>query len=234
MERAKIVAPQPHPTDFPPSRLNCNEDSRPDAVVWECFVKRGVGPVVRGIRINPFGWGVLLSGWGVLLSGWGVLLSAALIVGVVPPAFAGNMVPGSDPPLSGQPSPSGSVESTPLQAGPFRAGFPVGGWMIYPSVFVGAVFDDNVRQIANGIDHKSGVGISVVPNFIETYDGGIHQTSLYQVVDARFFPRVGSSAPGEAPADSVAATAGFRHNYEAMRDLRFNFYGDYTRETDIF
>src|SRR5262249_51799071 len=102
------------------------------------------------------------------------------------------MVPGSDPAVSGQPSPTGAVESTPLQAGPFRAGFPVGAWMIYPSLFVGAVFDDNVRQVANGIARNSGWGVSVVPNFIETYDGGIHQTTLYQVVDARFYPGVGS------------------------------------------
>jgi hypothetical protein len=140
-------------------------------------------------------------------------------------AVAGDIVP---------PAQSSAVESTPVQSGPFRPGFPIDGWMIYPSIYLGAVFDDNVRQAAHGTEHTSGLGVRVSPNFIETYDGGIHQTLLYQVVDARFFPGVGSRPPGEANADSVAATAGFRHRYEAMRDLVFNFYGDYTRETDIF
>ena len=56
-----------------------------------------------------------------------------------------------------------------------------------------------------------------------TYDGGIHKTTAYGVVDARFFN-----------ANNVAATAGFTHTYEAMQDLIFNFYGNYTRQTDIF
>ena len=43
------------------------------------------------------------------------------------------------------------------------------------------------------------------------------------MVDARFFN-----------ANNVAATAGFSHTYEAMQDLIFNFYGNYTRQTDIF
>jgi hypothetical protein len=106
--------------------------------------------------------------------------------------------------------------------------------MIYPSLFVGAVFDDNVRQVANGIARNSGWGVSVVPNFIETYDGGIHQTALYQVVDARFYPGVGSAPSGEAPANSVAASVGFRHGYQPMEDLGVSIYGDYTRQTDIF
>jgi hypothetical protein len=166
---------------------------------------------VRGIRVAAFASGVVAS--------------AALTVGVVPDAFGADMVSST----SGFPS----VESTPLQSGPFRPGFPVDSWMIYPSIFVGAVFDDNVRQSAHGTEHTSGTGVRVAPNLIETYDGGIHQTMLYQVVDARLFPGVGSAPQGQADANSVAATVGFRHRYEAMRDLVFNFYGDYTRETDI-
>ena len=43
------------------------------------------------------------------------------------------------------------------------------------------------------------------------------------MVDARFFN-----------ANNVAASAGITHTYEAMQDLIFNFYGNYTRQTDIF
>ena len=169
---------------------------------------------MRGTRLASFAWGVLVS--------------VVLTVGAVPGAFAADVAP----PAAESPT----VESTPVQSGPFRPGFPIDGWMIYPSIFVGAVFDDNARQVANGTERNSGWGVRVTPNFIETYDVGIHQTLLYQVVDARLFPGIGSAPQGEpnANANSVAATVGFRHRYEAMRDLVFNFYGDYTRETDIF
>jgi len=106
--------------------------------------------------------------------------------------------------------------------------------MVYPSIYLGAVFDDNVRQSANDIEHTSGLGVRVAPDLIATYDGGIHQTTLYGVVDARFFPGVGTRLPGEADANSVAATAGFRHGYQPLLDLGVSIYGDYTRQTDIF
>ncbi len=162
---------------------------------------------MRGIRIDRFGWAVLLS--------------AALIVGIVPRSFAVDVV-------------STPYESSSVQPGPFREGIPINGWMVYPSIYVGAVFDDNVRQVANGTDRTSAWGVRVAPDLIATWDGGIHKTTLYGVADARFFPGVRSGNPGESDADRVSATAGFRHYYEAMRDLVFNFYGDYTRQTDIF
>ena len=63
----------------------------------------------------------------------------------------------------------------------------------------------------------------MVPRLVGTYDGGIHKTTVYGVVDAQFFN-----------ANNVAANAGITHTYQAMQDLIFNFYGNYTRETDIF
>ena len=42
-------------------------------------------------------------------------------------------------------------------------------------------------------------------------------------MDARFFN-----------ANNVAASAGLLHTYEAMQDLIFDFYANYTRQTDIF
>ena len=166
---------------------------------------------MREIRIDPFGWAVLVS--------------AALIVGIVPRSFAAD---GATNPAAAP------FESTSVQPGPFRPGLAIGGWMVYPSIFLGAVFDDNVRQSANDIEHTSGLGVRVAPDLIATYDGGIHQTTLYGVVDARFFPGVGTRLPGEADANSVAATAGFRHGYQPLPDLGVSIYGDYTRQTDIF
>jgi len=135
------------------------------------------------------------------LSGWALLVSTALAVGTTQTSFAQEMSP----------------------TGQYKEGLALGGWKLYPGVFVGADYDDNFNQTASGTDHSEGASLRVVPRLTGVYDGGIHKTAIYGVVDARFFN-----------ADTIAATAGFTHLWEAMRDLSFNFYGNYTRQTDIF
>ena len=128
-----------------------------------------------------------------------LVVSTAVIVGAASHSFAQEVAPN----------------------GQYSEGLAVGGWKLFPKVFVGGVYDDNIHQ--TDIDRKSGGSLRVVPNIVGLYDGGIHKTSVYGVVDARFFD-----------AESVSATAGFTHLYEAMRDLGFVFYGNYTRQTDLF
>ena len=105
----------------------------------------------------------------------------------------------------------------------------VGPFKLFPSLFVGAVYDDNFNQTATGTDHSSGVNLRVSPRLTGTYQAsstlgdGIHKTTPYLIVDARTFD-----------ANNISASAGLIHTYEAMRDLIFNFYGNYTRQTDIF
>jgi len=81
----------------------------------------------------------------------------------------------------------------------------------------------NHREPPPGAEPTSRTGARAVPYLNGFYDGGIHKTSVYGVADARFFD-----------ANTVSATAGATHRYEAMRDLIFNFYGNYTRQTDLF
>ena len=134
--------------------------------------------------------------------GWALLVSAALAVGTSQNSFAQEVAP----------------------SGQYREqGLPVAGWLLYPSIFVGATYDDNPNQTASGADDSKGVSLRVAPRLTGTYDGGIHRSTFYGVVDARFFNP-----------DTVAATAGFTHLWQPMQDLIFNFYGNYTRQTDIF
>ncbi len=128
--------------------------------------------------------------------------------------------------------------------GQYQEGVAVGGWLLYPRLFVGAVWDSNPTQFptensnsnvsvatensnSNFIvpteNGNSDVSVRVVPDFRAVYDGGIHRSLLYGIADARFFN-----------SDTVSATAGFTHVYEAMRDLVFTFQGNYTRQTDLF
>lgn len=147
-----------------------------------------------GVRIHPLKWVVLLS--------------TALIVGVIPPSFAQE---------------NNAAQETTATGGAEGQGLTVGGWLVYPQIFAGAVYDDNFDQSATGTDRNSGTSLRVVPRVVANYDGGIHKTSLYGVVDAKFFNP-----------DTLAATAGITHGYQPMQDVTFNFFGNYTRETDIF
>jgi hypothetical protein len=131
-----------------------------------------------------------------------VFVSAALTMGMVPCSFAQDTTPTSDE---------------------FIPGLPVGGWLLYPSIFAGAVYNDNINQAPQGTDKQSGTTARVSPRVVATYNGGIYQTTLYGVVDAQFFN-----------ADTLAANAGFTYSYSPREDLTFGLWGNYTRQTDIF
>src|SRR5262245_23440773 len=111
------------------------------------------------------------------------------------------------------------ISPTGGQAG---GGLAIGSWLAYPKIFVGAVWDSNPTQFTTQ-SSNSELGVRVVPDIRAIYDGGIHKTLLYGVADARFLN-----------SDTISATAGFTHTYEAMQDLRFLFLGNYTRQTDLF
>ena len=154
--------------------------------------------------------------WGkrTRLFGWAAVLSVASLVGIAPPSLAQQGGPGG-----------GGQEVAPT--GEYREGVTVGDWKLYPKIYVGAVWDTNIDQQASGAppgaEPTSRTGARAVPYLNGFYDGGIHKTSVYGVADARFFDD-----------NTLSATAGVTHRYEAMRDLIFNFYGNYTRQTDLF
>src|SRR5262249_4624348 len=137
-----------------------------------------------------------------------VLVALALSMGAVPRSFAEEITPTGE--YTGQ-------------------GLVVGNWKFFPSLFVGAVYDDNFNQSATGTNHSSGVNLRVSPRLTASYDAsgdsgeGIHKITPYVIVDARAFD-----------ANNISASAGLIYTYEAMRDLIFTSYGNYTRQTDIF
>ena len=104
----------------------------------------------------------------------------------------------------------------------------MGGWMVYPSIFFGAIYNDNINQsLSNqslpGTDRDTGWSVRVSPRLYATYDGGIHKTTVYGVADAQFFN-----------ANTVSASVGLNHSYAPLPDLTFNGFLNYTRQTDIF
>jgi hypothetical protein len=104
--------------------------------------------------------------------------------------------------------------------------------MLYPSLFVGAVWDSNSNQApsnssaqtTSGSSPDSGTSLAVSPRLVATTsDGGMHSSTLYGVGDFQFFS-----------SNTVAADAGFMHNYKPTDDLSFNLNLRYTRQTDLF
>ena len=144
--------------------------------------------------------------WGIRTKplGWAAVLCIASLVGVAPPSRAQEVAP----------------------TGQYQEGLVLGNWKVYPKIFVGAVRDSNIDQQPSDTPvptPTSRTSARAVPYVDAFYDGGIHQTSVYGVVDARFFDET-----------NLSASTGLTHRYEAMRDLIFNFYVNYTRQTDIF
>ena len=135
------------------------------------------------------------------LFGWATIVSMALLVGIVPRSLAQEIAP----------------------TGQYQEGLMLGAWTLYPKIYVGAVWDDNVHQQATGVPDTSRTGARAVPYLAALYDGGIHRSTVYGVADARFFD-----------ANTISATAGLTHRYEAMRDLVFTGFANYTRQTDLF
>ena len=144
-----------------------------------------------------------------------VLVASALMLAAMPRAFAQLVSAPSDQPASSQ-----GISPT----GAYQEGVAVGGWMLFPSLYVGGYYDSNFNQSATGTNRDSGGSVRVAPRLVATHtDGGIHTTSIYGVGDIRFFN-----------ANTVSADAGISHNYQPMEDLGFNANFRYTRETDLF
>jgi hypothetical protein len=161
---------------------------------------------------------------------WLVAVSVPLLLGTVSPSFAqDNTASGAtsggqgDAASSSQgnaPSDSGGgQEISPV--GEYKEGLALGGWIFSPEIFLGAVYNDNVNQLA--VNEDNGWNLRVSPRITGYYDGGMYKTSVYGVMDGQFFNT-----------NTIAATAGVTNSYSPFDDLRLNSFFNYTRETSIF
>src|SRR5262249_18182998 len=104
---------------------------------------------------------------------------------------------------------------------------PIGGWLLYPNIFLGGVYDSNVSQ--NSLGRTSSWGGRIVPSLLAGATDGIHKTTLYGMADVRAY------ANGDtALRDTTAARAGIIQRFQPVSDLIFNAQGDYTRQRDLF
>jgi Putative beta-barrel porin 2 len=103
-------------------------------------------------------------------------------------------------------------------------GMPVGAWTLFPSIFVGGIYDTNVNQTQN--NPQASAGGRVVPSVSARWSNGIHTTNIYGMMDAR-----GYTAATDASA--ITARSSVTHSYRPLPDLGFQFQGDYLREKDF-
>src|SRR5436190_10670544 len=110
-------------------------------------------------------------------------------------------------------------------AGPSRdySALPVGDWLLYPTLFAGAIYDTNVDQAPSG---RSSPGARLVPSLLAETTNGLLKSTLYGMADGRLYTR-GSG-------NTLAARAGVIENYQGLPDLNFYAQGDYTRQKDLF
>lgn len=108
-----------------------------------------------------------------------------------------------------------------------------GDWMLYPSLFAGVVFNDNVYNTA--VNRKSGLGIRIRPALEADRDAGIHKTIFYVNGDLQAYPGHAQSymlwprpAILRSPTN-VSARTGFSHTYQPLPDLKFTLITDFTR-----
>jgi len=98
-------------------------------------------------------------------------------------------------------------------------------WLVYPSAFAGLSFDSNPQQASAG--SASSVGLRLVPSLLAQRQDGIHNTTIYGVVDS-------STSFNRSNADVFSAQTGLTETYLPMPELVVTGQGDFTRQQSAF
>ncbi len=103
----------------------------------------------------------------------------------------------------------------------------VGNWLVYPSAFVGGVYDSNINQSSTNV--QSSGGARLTPSLLAISIGDFSKTTIYGVADARIYANQQANN-----ADAVDVSSGIIEVYQPLPDLIFTGQGDYTRQKDLF
>ncbi len=112
-------------------------------------------------------------------------------------------------------------------------GMPLEGWMLYPSLFVGGVYTDNVfsaprpSAATQGIAPVAAAGFELKPAMIAQRDAGVQHTAIFLNGDFNIYPAVSG-------ADVLNAQVGFAHAWEVQRDLVLKLGGEYDLITNVY
>lgn len=102
-----------------------------------------------------------------------------------------------------------------------------GNWLVYPSAFVGGIYDSNINQSATNV--QSSGGARLAPSLLAITTGDFSKTTIYGVADGRIYANQQTNE-----ADAVDVSSGVIQVYQPLPDLIFTGQGDYTRQKDLF
>jgi hypothetical protein len=159
-----------------------------------------------------------------------VVVAMALLAGLLAmaPAYAqvgsigGSYAPSFQPPPVSTDHPD--FLSNPGQT---QDALVAGNWLIYPSAFVGGVYDSNINQSATNV--QSSGGARLTPSLLAITIGDFSKTTIYGVADGRVYANQQTNN-----ADAVDVSSGVIEIYQPLPDLIFTGQGDYTRQKDLF
>ena len=107
-----------------------------------------------------------------------------------------------------------SAEYTGIHAGP---------WTIFPTVFSGLAFNDNIYQTTT--NRVADAAWRLTPSIYATNNNGINNFAVYGALDSYVYLR-------NSNADVVNGRVGLQDKWEIERDLIFKFSADLSRQTD--
>ena len=143
------------------------------------------------------------------------------LVGILPlvVAFAPSAHAEDAPPAATSSSELLSVAATlgaPAQSSP-SAGLPVAGFLVYPSLFAGVIYNDNVYPTQD--DRKATLGFAFAPRITAIDDGGLHKTTLNLSADARIFPGYAYARSSDPSPNSISGAVSLAHLWRPAEDL---------------
>jgi hypothetical protein len=103
----------------------------------------------------------------------------------------------------------------------------LGDWLVFPSAFVGGIYDTNPAQDSSGA--KASEGLRLAMSGLAERNTGISKTDFYGMVDGRIYTN------GSASTSNIAtAQLGGIETYTPLPDWTFTGQGDFTRQRDLF
>ena len=152
-----------------------------------------------------------------------------LVMAFAPAARADDAATATPPPSSQ----SSAVAALGVQTGPDPAeGLPIAGFLVYPSLFAGVIYNDNIYPTQD--DHKAALGFAFAPNLTAIADEGLHTTTLTLNADVEIYPGHTRAPLGVASPAQVSGGASLQHVWTPAQDLTIDVAAGFIRKYGLF
>jgi hypothetical protein len=159
-----------------------------------------------------------------------------LLAAVLPFVVAFAPAARADDTATAAPSPSSQSSAAAalgVQTGPDpAAGLPISGFLVYPSLFAGVIYNDNIYPTQD--DRKAALGFAFAPKVTAIDDEGLHKTTLTLKADAEIYPGYSRAPRGDASPTQVSGGASIQHVWTPTRDLTIDVAAGFTRQYGLF